>query len=107
MGIAGMVRWRRGLLPLPDTLRGRVEALSARFGLSVLDRVRLSPTVLQPLVVGTVKPLVLLPVSLATGMRPVRANWSLTALTMSSGVTGASSVTRPLGYPVGRPAAIG
>ncbi len=69
LGVVGSYRWRRGLLPLPDELRRRAAALSERFG-AAAGRIRLSPSAVQPLVIGYLKPLVLLPASLAAGMSP-------------------------------------
>ena len=69
LGVAGSYRWRRGLLPLPDELRRRAAALGKRFG-AAADRIWLSPSAVGPLVVGYLKPLVLLPASLAAGMPP-------------------------------------
>ncbi len=69
LGVVGSYRWRRGLLPLPDELRCRAAALGKRFG-AAADRIRLSPSAVQPLVVGYLRPLVLLPASLAAGMSP-------------------------------------
>lgn len=69
VGVVGSYRWRRGLLPLPDELRRRAAAFGKRFG-AAADRIWLSPSAVQPLVVGYLKPLVLLPASLAAGMPP-------------------------------------
>lgn len=69
LGVIGSYRWRRGLLPLPENLRNRIAVLRKRFG-AAAGRISLSPTVVQPMVVGYLKPLVLLPASLAAGMPP-------------------------------------
>lgn len=69
LGVVGSYRWRRGLLPLPDKLHRRAAALGERFG-AAANRIWLSPSAVQPLVVGYLRPLVLLPVSLAAGMSP-------------------------------------
>jgi beta-lactamase regulating signal transducer with metallopeptidase domain/protocatechuate 3,4-dioxygenase beta subunit len=70
IGVVGSYRWRRRLLPLPDESRRRAAALGERFGAAVSDRIWLSRSAIQPMVVGYLKPLVLLPASLAAGMPP-------------------------------------
>ena len=68
-GVAWSYRWRCGLMPLPDEVRRRAAALGDLFGVAA-DRIWISPSTVGPLVVGYLKPLVLLPASLAAGMTP-------------------------------------
>ena len=70
LGVAGSYRWRRGLLPLPEELRHCAAALGERFGAAASKRIWLSRSAVGPLVVGYLKPLVLLPASLVAGMPP-------------------------------------
>lgn len=67
-GFIGIYRWRNNLEPLPKDLADRVASLSDRLGMSGFSRVFVSPTVLQAMAVGYLKPMVLLPVSMVTQM---------------------------------------
>ena len=69
-GFIGIHRWRSNLKPLPDGLSARVDSLSARLGMAGFSRVFISPTAMQAMAVGYLKPIVLLPAAMITQMSP-------------------------------------
>ena len=70
MGFAGVYRWRRHLKPLPERLAQRIVSLSEGLGMLGFSRVFISPSVLQAMAVGYLRPMVLLPVAMLTQMQP-------------------------------------
>ncbi len=70
LGVAGAYRWRRRLEPLPGHLTDAVAALSERMGLRGFARVFISPLAAQPMVAGYLRPMVLLPAAMLTGLPP-------------------------------------
>ena len=67
LGFIGMRRWRRRLEALPEELTRRVACLSERFGLRRAVEVFASPLAMEPLAVGYLRPMVLLPTAMLTG----------------------------------------
>ncbi len=70
MGFVGVYRWRHNLEPLPERLALRVASLSDGLGIGRFSRVFISPTVLQAMAVGYLRPMVLLPAAMVTQMQP-------------------------------------
>lgn len=70
MGFVGVYRWRHHLKPLPERLAQRVASLTERLGMQGFSRVFISPTVLQAMAVGYLRPMVLLPAAMVTRMQP-------------------------------------
>ncbi|MHC4097501.1 MAG: M56 family metallopeptidase, partial [Planctomycetota bacterium] len=70
MGFVGVYRWRHHLEPLPERLAQRIVSLSERLGMRGFSRVFISPTVLQAMAVGYLRPMVLLPAAMVTQMQP-------------------------------------
>ncbi len=70
MGFIGVHRWRHHLEPLPERLGQRIASLSEELGMRGFSRVFISPSVLQAMAVGYLRPMVLLPVSMVTQMKP-------------------------------------
>ncbi|MHC4695101.1 MAG: M56 family metallopeptidase, partial [Planctomycetota bacterium] len=70
MGFVGVYRWRHHLEPLPERLVQRIASLSEGLGMRGFSRVFISPTVLQAMAVGYLRPMVLLPVAMLTQMQP-------------------------------------
>ncbi|HUU22129.1 MAG TPA: M56 family metallopeptidase, partial [Phycisphaerae bacterium] len=70
LGLAGTYRWRRRVDPLPGRLAEVVAALSERMGLAGFARVLASRVAVQPIVVGYLRPMVLLPAAMLTNLPP-------------------------------------
>jgi len=70
LGFVGVYRWRRHLEPLPEDLCQRVASLSERLGMQNFSPVFISPSALQAMAVGYLRPLVLLPAAMVTQMQP-------------------------------------
>ena len=70
MGFVGVYRWRHHLQPLPERLAQRIASLSERLRMRRFSRVLISPTVLQAMAVGYLRPMVLLPAAMVTRMQP-------------------------------------
>ncbi len=70
MGFVGVYRWRHHLDPLPERLVPRIASLSEVLGMRRFSRVFISPTVLQAMAVGYLRPMVLLPAAMLTQMQP-------------------------------------
>jgi len=70
MGFAGLYRWRHHLEPLPERLAQRIASLSEELGMRGCPGVFISPTVLQAIAVGYLRPMVLLPAAMVTQMQP-------------------------------------
>ena len=70
MGFVGVYRWRHHLEPLPERLVQRIVSLSERLGMHSFSRVFISPTVLQAMAVGYLRPMVLLPAAMVARMQP-------------------------------------
>ena len=70
LGFVGVCRWRRHLEPLPEDLDQRVAALSERLGMQNFSPVFISPSAVQAMAVGYLRPLVLLPAAMVTQMQP-------------------------------------
>ncbi|MHC4889853.1 MAG: M56 family metallopeptidase [Planctomycetota bacterium] len=70
MGFVGVYRWRHHLQQLPERLAQRVASLSERLRMRGFSRVFISPTVLQAMAVGYLRPMVLLPAAMVTRMQP-------------------------------------
>lgn len=70
LGFVGVCRWRRHLEPLPEDLCQRVASLSERLGMQNFSPVFISPSALQAMAVGYLRPLVLLPAAMVTQMQP-------------------------------------
>ncbi|HUS72214.1 MAG TPA: M56 family metallopeptidase [Sedimentisphaerales bacterium] len=70
MGFVGVYRWRHHLEPLPERLVQRIASLSERLGMRGFSGVFISPTVLQAMAVGYLRPMVLLPAAMVTQMQP-------------------------------------
>ncbi len=70
LGLAGTRRWRRRLESLPRHLAEAVAALSERMGLAGFARVFISTFAAQPMVVGYLRPMVLLPAAMLTQLPP-------------------------------------
>ncbi|MDX1946917.1 MAG: M56 family metallopeptidase [Pirellulaceae bacterium] len=68
LGLAGVRRLRRDLLPLPADLAERVALLGRRLGMEARPLVHLSRHVSEAIAVGIVRPLVLIPATWATEM---------------------------------------
>lgn len=79
--IGGLGRTRRitrvGITPAASTLSARVAELSKRLGVSQAVRVLQSVSVDVPLVVGALRPVIVVPVSLMTGLTPVQIDMLL------------------------------
>ncbi|MCR9159541.1 MAG: M56 family metallopeptidase [Nannocystaceae bacterium] len=76
LGLRGLHRLRATGLPL-RSLHGRIAALSARLGLGRVVSIVESPAVASPMVIGWWRPMIVLPLGLATGMP---ADWLDTIL---------------------------
>jgi cytohesin len=70
LGFVGICRWRRHLKPLPKNLTQRVTLLCERLGMRRFSRVFISPSAVQAMAAGYLRPLVLLPASMMTQMQP-------------------------------------
>lgn len=70
LGFVGVCRWLRHLEPLPEGLVQRVASLSERLGMQNFSPVFISPSALQAMAVGYLRPLVLLPAAMVTRMQP-------------------------------------
>jgi beta-lactamase regulating signal transducer with metallopeptidase domain len=70
MGFVGVYRWRHHLEPLPERLVQRIVSLSEGLRMRGFSRVFISPTVLQAMAVGYLRPMVLLPAAMVTQMQP-------------------------------------
>ncbi|MHC4509128.1 MAG: ankyrin repeat domain-containing protein [Planctomycetota bacterium] len=70
LGFVGVWRWRRHLKPLPKDLAQRVASLGERLGMKGFSSVFISPSALQAMAVGYLRPLILLPASMVTRMQP-------------------------------------
>jgi beta-lactamase regulating signal transducer with metallopeptidase domain len=69
-GFVGVYRWRHHLEPLPERLAQRIVSLSEVLGMRRFSGVFISPTVLQAMAVGYLRPMVLLPAAMVTQMQP-------------------------------------
>jgi beta-lactamase regulating signal transducer with metallopeptidase domain/outer membrane murein-binding lipoprotein Lpp len=67
-GIAGVVRLRRALLPLPPHVTKIVERLGRRLQIDAMSVVRLSSQVTEAMAIGLLKPLVLIPAAWSADM---------------------------------------
>ena len=80
--IGGLSRTRRitrvGVSPADDTLSNRVRELADRLGMSRSIRVLKSVSVDVPLVVGALRPVIVVPASLLTGLTPLQLDMLLT-----------------------------
>ena len=70
MGFIGVHRWRHHLEPLPERLVQCIASLSEELGMRGFSRVFISPSVLQAMAVGYLRPMVLLPASMVIQMKP-------------------------------------
>ena len=70
MGFIGVHRWRHHLETLPERLVQRIASLSDELGMRGFSRVFISPSVLQAMAVGYLRPMVLLPASMVIQMKP-------------------------------------
>ncbi len=70
IGFVGVYRWRHHLEPLPERLAQRIASLSEGLGMRGFSRVFISPTVLQAMAVGYLRPMVLLPAAMLMQMQP-------------------------------------
>jgi beta-lactamase regulating signal transducer with metallopeptidase domain len=70
LGFIGMCRWRRHLKPLPDNLSKRVYLLCEKQGIEHFSRVFISPSAIQAMAVGYLRPMILLPAALVMQMQP-------------------------------------
>ena len=70
LGFIGVRRWRRDIEPLPDGLNARVALLSERLGMAGFSRVFTSHSALEAVALGYLRPMVLLPATMLTGMNP-------------------------------------
>ena len=70
MGFIGVYRWRHHLESLPERLAQRIASLSEGLGMRGFSRVFISPSVLQAMAVGYLRPMVLLPAAMITQMQP-------------------------------------
>jgi beta-lactamase regulating signal transducer with metallopeptidase domain len=70
LGLMGAWRWRRNLEPLPAALAGRVGLLCERLGIPDFSRVFVSPSAIQAMAVGYLRPMILLPAALVVQMQP-------------------------------------
>ncbi len=70
MGFIGVHRWRHHLEPLPERLVQRIASLSKELGMRGFSSVFISPSVLQAMAVGYLRPMVLLPAALVIQMQP-------------------------------------
>jgi len=70
LGLIGVCRWRRNLQPLPGALSERVGLLCERLGMENFSRVFKSPSAIQAMAVGYLRPMVLLPAALVMEMQP-------------------------------------
>ncbi len=70
LGLVGVQRWRRRLVPLPEGLQGRVAGLSERLGMRRRVGVFVSLRALQAMAVGCLRPIVLVPAALLAQMSP-------------------------------------
>ncbi len=70
MGFIGVYLWRCHLEPLPERLVQRIASLSEELGMRGFLRVFISPSVLQAMAVGYLRPMVLLPASIVIQMKP-------------------------------------
>jgi beta-lactamase regulating signal transducer with metallopeptidase domain len=70
MGFVGVYRWRHHLEPLPERLAQRIVSLSKGLGMRGFSGVFISPTVLQAMAVGYLRPMVLLPAAMVAQMQP-------------------------------------
>ncbi len=70
IGFAGLYRWRHHLEPLPERLAQRIAPLNEGLGMRGFPGVFISPTVLQAMAVGYLRPMVLLPAAMVTQMQP-------------------------------------
>ena len=70
-GLAGLRQLRtRGILPLPDTLQNKADLLIRKVCKDIPVRVLLSVRVHIPMVIGFIKPVILLPAGIITGLSP-------------------------------------
>jgi beta-lactamase regulating signal transducer with metallopeptidase domain len=70
LGFAGLYRWRRCLVQLPENLAQSIASLSERLGMPGFLRVFASPFARLPIAVGCFKPMVLLPLTMLTQLPP-------------------------------------
>ncbi|HET6428800.1 MAG TPA: M56 family metallopeptidase [Phycisphaerae bacterium] len=70
LGVAGMHRWRRRVEALPAHAADAVATLAGRMGLGGFARVFASPLATGPVVVGCLRPMVLLPAAMLTSLPP-------------------------------------
>ncbi len=70
LGFLGMSRWRRSAEPLTEELAARIGTLSEKLGMAGFSRVFISQHTTEAAAMGFLRPVVLLPAALATGMPP-------------------------------------
>jgi len=70
LGFIGIHRFKRDLEPMPHAMKSRIALLCEKLGLSEFSRVFKSPYVTQAMVVGCVRPMILLPVAMVSHMSP-------------------------------------
>lgn len=68
LGFFGIHRWRANLSSLPPERASGIKALSSAMGLAGFDRIFVSARAGRAVAIGLLKPMVLLPASLVTGM---------------------------------------
>jgi prepilin-type processing-associated H-X9-DG protein len=70
IGFIGVYRWRRHLEPLPKGLSQSISSLTEKLGMKDFSRIFISPSVLQAMATGYLRPMVLLPAAMVTHMQP-------------------------------------
>jgi prepilin-type processing-associated H-X9-DG protein len=70
MGFIGVYRWRRHLEPLPEVLAQRIGSLTEKLGMKGFSRIFITPSVLQAMATGYLRPMVLLPAAMVMHMQP-------------------------------------
>jgi prepilin-type processing-associated H-X9-DG protein len=70
MGFIGVYRWRRHLEPLPEGLAQRIGSLTEKLGMKGFSEIFISPSVIQAMAAGYLRPMVLLPAAMVMHMQP-------------------------------------
>ncbi len=70
MGFIGVYRWRRHLEPLPEGLAQRIGSLTEKLGMKSFSRIFITPSILQAMATGYLRPMVLLPAAMVMHMQP-------------------------------------
>lgn len=70
MGFIGVYRWRRQIEPLPEGLTQRIGSLTEKLGMKSFSRIFITPSVLQAMATGYLRPMVLLPAAMVVHMQP-------------------------------------